>query len=176
MTRVGVADYAERSFREAVANALVHRDYTRMGAVHIQWRADRLEVSNPGGFPAGVRLDNLLVTAPRPRNPLLADALKRAGIVERTGRVIDTIFYEQLRNGRAAPSYERSTETGVTLALAGGEPNLGLVRLVAEESRDGIPLSLEDLLLLTTLAHGGRMTALDAAVVLQREEAAARMS
>lgn len=86
MTRVGVADYAERSFREAVANALVHRDYTRMGAVHVQWRADRLEVSNPGGFPAGVRLDNLLVTAPRPRNPLLADALKRAGIVERTGR------------------------------------------------------------------------------------------
>ena len=141
MTRIGVADYAERSFREAVANALVHRDYTSLGAVHIQWRVDRLEVFNPGGFPAGVRLDNLLVTAPRPRNPLLADALKRAGIVERTGRGIDTIFYEQLRNGRAAPSYERSTETGVTLALAGGEPNLGLVRLVAEESRDSIPLS-----------------------------------
>ena len=45
----------------------------------------------------------------RPRNPLLADALKRAGIVERTGRGIDTIFYEQLRNVRAVPSYERST-------------------------------------------------------------------
>ena len=174
MTRVGVADYAERSLREAVANALVHRDYTSMGAVHIQWRTDRLEVSNPGGFPAGVRLDNLLVTAPRvPRNPLLADALKRAGIVERTGRGIDTIFYEQLRNGRVAPSYERSTETGVTLALAGGEPNLGLVRLVAEESHNPIPLSLEDLLLLTTLVGGGRMTTLNAAGVLQREEVAA---
>jgi ATP-dependent DNA helicase RecG len=44
-----------------------------------------------------VRLDNLLVTAPRPRNPLLADAFKRAGVVERTARGIDTIFYEQLR-------------------------------------------------------------------------------
>ena len=145
MTRVGVAEYAERAFREAVANALVHRDYTSLGAVHIQWRADRLEVSNPGGFPAGVRLDNLLVTAPRPRNPLLADALKRAGIVERTGRGIDTIFYEQLRNGRAAPSYERSTETGVTLALAGGEPNLGLVRLVAEGGWDvrDAPLTID---------------------------------
>ena len=174
MTRVGVAEYAERAFREAVANALVHRDYTSLGAVHIQWRADRLEVSNPGGFPAGVRLDNLLVTAPRPRNPLLADALKRAGIVERTGRGIDTIFYEQLRNGRAAPSYERSTETGVTLALAGGEPNLGLVRLVVEEGRSPLPLSLEDLLVLTALAREGRMTALNAAAVLQREEVAAQ--
>ena len=114
------------------------------------------------------------MTAPRPRNPLLADALKRAGIVERTGRGIDTIFYEQLRNGRAAPSYERSTETGVTLVLAGGEPNLGLVRLVAEESRDSIPLSLEDLLVLTTLVRDGRMMALDAAGVLQREEVAAQ--
>ena len=174
MTRIGVADYAERSFREAVANALTHRDYSSLGAVHIQWRVDRLEVFNPGGFPAGVRLDNLLVTAPRPRNPLLADALKRAGIVERTWRGIDTIFYEQLRNGRAAPSYERSTETGVTLVLAGGEPNLGLVRLVAEESRDSIPLSLEDLLVLTTLVRDGRMMALDAAGVLQREEVAAQ--
>ena len=69
---------------------------------------DRIEISNPGGFPEGVRLDNLLVTAPRPRNPLLADAFKRAGIVERTARGIDTIFYEQLRNGRPAPSYARS--------------------------------------------------------------------
>ena len=170
MTRVDVADYAERSFREAVANALVHRDYTSLRAVHIQWRVDRLEVSNPGGF----RLYNLLVTAPRPRNPLLADALKRAGSVERTGRGIDTIFYEQLRNGRAAPSYGRSTETGVTLALAGGEPNLGLVRLVAEEGRDRIPFSLEDLLVLTTLVREGRMTALDAAAALQRGEVAAQ--
>ena len=101
-------------------------------------------------------------------------AAKRAGIVESTGRGIDTIFYEQLRNGRAAPSYERSTETGVTLALAGGEPNLGLVRLVAEEGRSPIPLSLEDLLVLTALEREGRMTALNAAAVLQREEVAAQ--
>lgn len=79
----------------------------------MQWHEDRIEISNPGGFPEGVRLDNLLVTPPRPRNPSLADAFKRAGIVERTARDIDTIFFEQLRNGRPVPSYERSTETDV---------------------------------------------------------------
>jgi hypothetical protein len=82
-----------------VANALIHRDNTRLGAVHIQWHDDRVEVSNPGGFPEGVRIDNLLVTQRRPRNPLLADAFKRAGLVERTARGIDTIVFEQLRKG-----------------------------------------------------------------------------
>jgi ATP-dependent DNA helicase RecG len=93
LLRVGVPDYPERALREAVANALIHRDYQRLGAVHVQWHPDRIEISSPGGFPEGVRLDNLLVTAPRPRNPLLADAFKRAGLVERTARGIDTIFY-----------------------------------------------------------------------------------
>lgn len=102
MLRIGVPDYSPAAFREAVANALIHRDYARLGAVHIQWHTGYLEISNPGGFPEGVRLDNLLATAPRPRNPLLADAFQRAGIVERTGRGIDMIFYEQLRNGRPA--------------------------------------------------------------------------
>ena len=78
-----------------MANALIHRDYSRLGAVHVQVREDQIEISNPGGFPDGVRLDNLLVTAPRPRNPMLADAMKRAGIVERTARGIDAIFSEQ---------------------------------------------------------------------------------
>jgi ATP-dependent DNA helicase RecG len=86
MLRIGLPDYSPAAFREGMANALIHRDYTRLGAVHVQWREDRLEIANPGGFPEGVRLDNLLVTQPRPRNPLLADAFKRAGIVERTAR------------------------------------------------------------------------------------------
>ena len=56
-----------------------------------------LEISSPGGFPSGVRLDNLLVTPPHPRSPLLADAFKRTGLVERTGRGINRMFAEQLR-------------------------------------------------------------------------------
>lgn len=123
MNRIGVPDYSAMAFREGVANALVHRDYTRQGAVHVQWHEDRLTVSNPGGFPEGVTALNCLVAQPRPRNPLLSDAFKRAGIVERTGRGIDTIFREQVRSGRRAPHYE-ATETGVTLTLQGGPADL----------------------------------------------------
>jgi len=174
MLRIGVPDYAERAFREGIANALVHRDYTRLGAVHVQWHGDRIEITNPGGFPEGVRLDNLLVATPRPRNPLLADAFKRAGIVERTARGIDTIFYEQLRNGRPVPSYERSTESDVVLVLPGGNANLAFVRLLAEENQAGRPLNLDDLLILNHLGLDPRLTLTEAARRIQKPEAETR--
>ncbi|WP_058866867.1 ATP-binding protein [Chloracidobacterium thermophilum] len=174
LLRVGVPDYPPAAFREGMANALIHRDYTRLGAVHVQWHDDRIEISNPGSFPEGVRLDNLLVTPPRPRNPLLADAFKRAGLVERTARGIDTIFFEQLRNGRPAPGYGRSTESSVVLVLPGGKANLDFVRLVVEESQADRMLSLDDLLILNGLWLERQLTTTDAAKLIQKPEAEAR--
>jgi ATP-dependent DNA helicase RecG len=170
---VGVPDVPERAFREAIANALIHRDYARLGAVHVQWHADRVEISSPGGLPEGVRLDNLLVTPPRPRNPLLADAFKRAGIVERTARGIDTIFLEQLRNGRPAPTYERTDEAGVVVVLPGGEANLDFVRLVVEESRDRA-LGVDELLVLNRLWQERTLTTAQAADLIQKPDAETR--
>lgn len=172
--RIGIPDYSEQAFREGLANALIHRDYSRLGAVHVQWHEDRIEISNPGGFPEGVRLDNLLVTPPRPRNPSLADAFKRAGIVERTARGIDTIFFEQLRNGRPAPSYERSSETDVILVLPGGKANRDFVRLVVEENQAGRPFRLDDLLLLNQLWLERHLAVSEAAFVIQKPIAEAR--
>jgi ATP-dependent DNA helicase RecG len=171
---VGVPDYPPAAFRVGVANALIHRDYTRLGTVHVQWHDDRIEISNPGGFPEGIRLDNLLVTPPRPRNPLLADAFKRAGVVERNARGIDTIFFEQLRNGRPAPSYDRSNESGVVLILPGGKANLDFVRLVVEENQAGRILSLDDLLILNHLWFERQLMTTDAARLIQKPEAEAR--
>lgn len=170
MLRVGVPDYPERALREALANALIHRDYHRLGAVHFQWHPDRIEISSPGGFPEGVRLDNLLVTAPRPRNPLLADAFKRAGIVERTARGIDTIFYEQLRNGRPAPYYDRSDDTGVVVVIPGGEANLDFVRMIVDEAQSGRILGLDELLILNKLWLERSLATDDAARLTQKPE------
>jgi ATP-dependent DNA helicase RecG len=174
MQRIGVPDYPERAVREALANALIHRDYTRLGPVHVQWHLDHLEFSNPGGLPEGVRLDNLLVTPPHPRNPALADAFKRAGIVERSGRGIDTIFEEQLRFGRPAPTYDRSTSTSVVVVLPGGEANLEFVKLVVEQSAVLRPLKAEGLLLLNGLWLARRLDGTSAAALVQRPEREAR--
>lgn len=170
LIRVGVPAYPEASFREALANALVHRDYTRLGAVHLQWRDESLEISNPGGFPAGVRLDNLLVAPPRPRNPILADAFKRAGLVDRTGRGINRIFEGQLRYGREAPDYGRSTVDDVVVVLQGGPANLPLTGYVLEQAQAGHQLSLEALLVVNELVRERRVATARAAKLLQRDE------
>jgi ATP-dependent DNA helicase RecG len=174
MRRYALPEYSELAFREAVANAVVHRDYRRLGAIHIQWHADRVEISSPGGFPEGVRLDNLLVTQPRPRNPLLADVFKRIGLVERTGRGIDAIYFEQVRHGRPAPSYERSSQAAVVLVMPGGAANMDFVRSAVEQSESGHPLSLEELLVLNRLWLERRVTLQDAAAVTQRPDGEVR--
>ena len=78
-------------YRKAVHNALVHHDYGRLGAVHIQWYEEHLDIPTPSGFAEGVTLANLLAVAPTPRNRLLVDAFKHIGLVERSGRG-DTIY------------------------------------------------------------------------------------
>ena len=71
-------------------------------------------VSNPGGLVDGVTLANLLVTEPRPRNPALADAMKRIGVVERSGRGVDKIFRGMLaRTTRPRLQLHHGTEVVV---------------------------------------------------------------
>lgn len=168
--RVPIAAYSETAFREALANALTHRDYTRRGAVHVQWGEEQVEISSPGGFPDGINVGNLLVAPPYPRNPLLTDAFKRAGLVERTGRGINRMFMEQLRVGRLAPDYGRSTAHHVVTILPGGPANLPLTRWVYENEQSGEPLHLAELQILTELLRDRRAATGDLATTLQRTE------
>lgn len=173
--RIAVPSYSETAFREALANALTHRDYTRRGAIHVQWNEDQLEISSPGGFPEGIRIDNLLVAIPHPRSPLLADAFKRTGLVERTGRGISRMFAEQLRVGRPAPDYGRSTEHQVVAVLPGGPANMAITRWVLEQEQyEGWPLTLPQLQILSELVRERRATTTALAQVLQRTEAETR--
>ena len=124
--------------------------------------------ANPGGLPEGLRLSNVLVTPPRPRNPLLADALKRAGIVKRTARGVDAVFADQIRLGRSIPRYQADAQVGVTLTLSRAEPALDFVRLpVEEERRNGV---LPELLLLDQLWRAGDIDVAEAAMLTQRSE------
>jgi len=167
-SRYAVPDISERAFREALANALIHRDYRSLGSVHIQFQEGELIVSSPGGFPEGVGVNNVLVTPPTPRNPLLADAFKRAGFVERTGRGIDTIFYQQVRFGRPAPSYEQSTGRAVVLSIPKGNANLSFVQFVIEETSEKESLNLAELLVLNHVWLWRRISAEEVSELTQR--------
>jgi ATP-dependent DNA helicase RecG len=172
--RIGVPHYDRAGIREAVSNALIHRDYTRLGAVHVQLRDDHVRVSNPGGFVEGVGPDNLLVTEPRPRNPRLADAFKRAGLVERTGRGVETIYRGQLRNGRRPPDYALSTAASVNVFLDSGPADLDFVQLTVQAGRRlGQALGVDELLALWQAQRQGETTAPSLAAALQRDVASA---
>lgn len=169
--RVPVPNFDRRAFREAFVNALVHRDYSRLGAVHVRIDDTGMTLSNPGGFVEGVTLSNLLVTEPRPRNPLLADIAKRIGLAERTGRGIDRIYEGLLRYGRALPDYGRSDAASVILRISSAEADLEFLQLVLrQEERTRRPLPLDSLIILSRLRQERRLTTTDLTPSTQKSE------
>jgi ATP-dependent DNA helicase RecG len=166
--RIGIARVEVDALREAINNALVHRDYARRGPVRVCWQKNDLIISNPGGFVEGVSLANLLTTEPRPRNPALADAFKRLGLVDRTGRGVDMIYTSMLRFGRPAPDYSQSMADLVKLSISTEPADLAFVRMVLqEEARQKSALPVETLLVLTALRESRRLSAAELAVRLQ---------
>ena len=173
--RVPVPKVDPGAFREAVANALIHRDYHSLGAVYVRLHDDDLTISNPGGLVEGVTLANLLTTEPRPRNPTLADAMKRIGVVERSGRGVDTIYRGMLRLGRPEPDYGATDSNSVVLRLATVEADAAFLRLVVEEEgRRKKPLPIDSLIALAALREMKRLTTEALAEHIQRDHAQAR--
>lgn len=175
MFRVPVPKVDMNAFREAVANALIHRDYHKPGAVHVRLENDALVVSNPGGLVEGVTLANILTTEPRPRNPVLADAMKRIGIVERSGRGVDTIYRGMLRFGRALPDYSRTGAHSVVLRLLIGAADLDFLKLIVdEENRQNGKMPVDSLIVLSVLRELKRLTVEELAGKIQRDAASAK--
>lgn len=157
--RVPIPNYEPIAFREAFVNALVHRDYYRIGAVTIQMQPDVLQISSPGGFVQGVNINNILTVAPTPRNKLLVEATKRIGLSERTGRGIDKIYSAMLRNGHPFPDYSLSTSTNVTLRLMSTENDLKFVKMLVEEQhRLNIEFKVDTLIVLSSLRDEHRVS------------------
>ena len=82
-------DYPPLALREAIVNALAHRDYLYESShIYIHLYADRIDIENPGGLYHGLTLENLGKRSVR-RNRLIADLLHRARYIERVGSGID---------------------------------------------------------------------------------------
>lgn len=173
--RVPVPKVDMGAFREAVANALIHRDYHRLGAVHVRLENEALVVSNPGGLVDGVTLANLLTTEPRPRNRALADAMKRIGVVERSGRGVDKIYRGLLRFGRPAPDYSRTDAGSVVVRLATDVVDLDFACLVVEQERQrNAELPIDSLIALSAVREFKRVSADELAARIQRDGASAK--
>jgi len=102
----GADAYPARAVREALINALIHRDYRLRGTpVEVRLFADRLEVHSPSGLPGFLVVEDLL-SARYSRNPRLAWALHQWGYVPDPGRGIRRMCEEMAGQGRRPPEFE----------------------------------------------------------------------
>ena len=174
MLRMPIPEYSKDAYREAINNALIHRDYALLGTTHVQWHPDHIAITNPGGFPPGITTSNLLTHEPKPRNPRLAEACARIGLVESSARGVDRIYLGQLQYGRPLPDYGGSDDQAVRLILHGGRANFEFVRLIHGASQAGTPLKLDDLIVLNQLEREREVTFEGARSLLQKGEGQTR--
>lgn len=172
--RIGVPRVPEGTIRESIANALVHRDYSEVGPVSVQLSEDRFRVRSPGGFPAGITLQNFLDDS-KPRSPILAEAFKRAGIVDRAGRGIREMYGQLLRTGRGVPDYTATNSNAVIVQISTSDADLEMVRFVLEyEDSDGRVLLLPQLQILHELKAMGPETTRELVDALKEGESSVR--
>jgi ATP-dependent DNA helicase RecG len=99
-------DYPLAAVLEAVANAVAHRDYAALSEVFVRLYDDRLEIENPGGLLPGVSLDQLLAGGESHlRNPVIAGALRRMGLMAEAGRGLAFIREGPARLGSPPPEF-----------------------------------------------------------------------
>lgn len=110
-------DFNEEVIREAVLNAIAHRDYTITSEAVIKQYPNKIIITNPGGFPKGVTIENILTVSSTPRSRLMTEILEKTGLVERSGQGVDKIFSITLSEGKAEPDYKNSDMFQVSLTL-----------------------------------------------------------
>lgn len=110
-------DFNEAVMREAILNAVAHRDYTITSEVVIKQYPKKISINNPGGFPKGVTIENILTISSTPRSRLMTEILEKTGLVERSGQGVDKIFSITLSEGKEEPDYSASDLYQVSLIL-----------------------------------------------------------
>lgn len=156
----------DRAVREALVNALIHRDYRSPDPVDIEFISPQLVVSSPGGFPAAITVDNIISERSHPRNAALTRVFRSLRLAEQEGVGVDRMYRDMVSAGHRMPSF---ADTGgrVRCVLVGGEPSAPVVALMA-----ALPASAQDdvdlALILHTLMERANVEPEDVAFRLQK--------
>ena len=172
--QVELPDISWQVAREAVLNALFHRDYFLHQSTHLTLHDGRAEITSPGGFTSGMTVRSVLRDPPFRRNPLLADVQQAIGLVNRAGLGADRIYEEMLLLGQDLPR-DDADDSQVRL-VPPTRTHARFVRFVHEVRRGGGEPGLGDLIMLRGLTRRGSLDRWTAAKLLQlpEGEAAAR--
>lgn len=147
--------FNEEVIREAVLNAISHRDYKDQGSSFIKQYPTKIEIISPGGFLPGITPVNIIEVASKPRNRLIIEVLQKIGFVERSGQGVDKIFKQTIREGKGIPDYNGSTDFCVKLvidAVVRDKKFVKYLERISNETR--IYLSVTDLIVLEKIKNG----------------------
>lgn len=156
--RYDIPTFDETSIREAILNAVCHRDYRAGGSVFLRQYSRRLEIVSPGGFPPGITLENI-ADQQNPRNRRLAEALNRCGFIERSGQGVNLMIERAVRQTKPLPDFSRTAAHEVFLTLVGTVQNPAFLRYIERLGEDALSrFHTLDFLTLDALAHGLNLT------------------
>ena len=143
--------YPEAALREALMNALCHRDHRIASPILVKQYRDRIVMTNAGGLIGNTTPDNILHQAPAARNPCLVGALLRLRLVNRSTLGMHRIFSHLLMEGKAPPTIE--DRDGVCRIEFRASPVSPAFRaFVADEATErGVALGVDQLLVLNHL-------------------------
>lgn len=111
--------FDEKACREAVNNAVAHRDYSIVGRSIIIYASPKsFTVISPGGFPNEITPENVLNAPPHWRNRLIAEAFERTGLVDRSGQGMDIIFEVSIRQGKGLPDFSGTNDITVQVNIS----------------------------------------------------------
>lgn len=153
---ISIPYFNEKVIREALCNAVAHRDYTFPSEIVIKQYPQKIVVISGGGFPKGVDKEHLIETPSTPRNRLLADVLAKTGLVERSGQGIDKIYRETLSEGKPTPDYSRSSDFCVELHISAVVENKAFalfIKAVQQDLADEQKLSALDIFALNRILN-----------------------
>lgn len=151
-TMLSIATFNETASREAILNAVSHRDYRLQGSVFVRQFPRRLEIVSPGGFPSGIDVDNILWRQ-APRNRRLAEALARCGLVERAGQGMNRIFEACIKESKPRPNFHDSDNYQVSLTLHGQIQDPQFLRFLEQVGQEQLSTFTTQEFLLLDLVH-----------------------
>ena len=138
--------------REAILNAITHRDYRLSGSIFIRQFPKRLEVVSPGGLPPGITVENLLWRQ-APRNRRLAEVFAKCGLVERAGQGANRMFEQSIRESKPLPDFSDSDDYQVSVVLNGKVGDENFLRFLEAVGRETTSSFATEHLLLLDLIH-----------------------
>ena len=115
--------FNRETIREALINAMIHRSLQMGADIFIHLYPNMVEISNPGGFPYGVNLGNILTVNSSPRSRLMAEVIEKTGLIERSGQGVDIMFTNCIKEGKPLPDYSYSDDYQVDLRFYGEIPD-----------------------------------------------------